>query len=152
MQANAWIVEEKPDGLLLTAFYGVLDTRSGRLAYANAGHLWPLQIQAVTGQVQGIASQGILLGAFEAIDLEEYEVTIAPGDCLVLYSDGVTEAMDADHRLFGEKRLRAVLAASAGATAQQVLESVVDAVRRFTGDIPQSDDMTITVIRRAPDP
>ena len=150
MRANSLIVEESQGELFLTAFYAMLDTRSGRLVYANAGHNRPLWLQAGADQFQELSARGILMGAFAEIQLEERQIDAAPGDLLVFYTDGVTEAIDADNKMFGEKRLRAAIAAQAGASAEKVLEAVVGRVRAFCGDVPPSDDMTLFVVRRCP--
>ena len=148
MQANKLILKDSPADLFLTAFYGVLDTHTGRLVYANAGHNRPLWLHAATGEFEELVAHGIVLGAFPEIELEECEIEVAPGDLLVFYTDGVTEAMDADHQLFETERLQAAVAAKPHASTQEILEAVVDAVRAFTGDAPQSDDMTLVAVKR----
>jgi sigma-B regulation protein RsbU (phosphoserine phosphatase) len=140
--------------LFLTAFYAVLDTNTGRLRYSVAGHNRPVWLHAATGAAVELSGRGIVLGIFENIELEEREVNIAPGDLLVFYTDGLTEAMDEQHRLFGEERLHAVIAAHPAASAQQLLEAIVAAVHTFTNLAPQSDDLTLFVVKRQnpPDP
>jgi serine phosphatase RsbU (regulator of sigma subunit) len=148
MQANELILQDSHSELFLTAFYGVLDTRSGQLVYANAGHNRPLWLQAATGKFEELAARGIVLGAMQGIELEECEIEVAPGDLLVFYTDGVTEAMDARHELFEIERLRASVATTAHASVQQILEAVVSAVHAHTGGVPQSDDMALIAARR----
>lgn len=149
MQVNESILKkDKPAELLLTAFYAVLDTSRGRLVYANGGHCRPLWFQAATGTFQELASRSVILGALDRIELEEREIEVEPGDLLVLYTDGVTEAMDANGELFGKRRLQAVVGTDAGASAQQLLEAVVDAVQAFTGPDSQSDDIALLVVKR----
>jgi sigma-B regulation protein RsbU (phosphoserine phosphatase) len=149
MQVNESILKkDEPAELLLTAFYAVLDTSRGRLVYANGGHCRPLWFQAATGTFQELASRSVILGAFDRIELEEREIEVEPGDLLVFYTDGVTEAMDANGELFGKRRLQAVVGTDAGASAQQLLEAVVDAVQAFTGPDSQSDDIALLVVKR----
>jgi sigma-B regulation protein RsbU (phosphoserine phosphatase) len=148
-QANKLIFRDRQSQLFLTALYAVLDTENGRLVYANAGHNPPLWLQAATGDIQTLQAPGIVLGIFGDIELEEREIQVAPGDLLVFYTDGVTEAMNASSDLFGEERLRASVAANAGASAQEILDAILVAVREFTGDVEQSDDLTLFVIRRS---
>ncbi len=157
VQANDSILEEAASELLLTAAYAELDTRNGQMTYANAGHCRPLWFQAATGRLQELTAQGIILGVFPGpelrelgIRIEEREISVEPGDLLVFYTDGVTEAMDEHRQRFGEERLWATLGTCMGASAQDVLEAIVAAVRAFTGDIPQSDDLTLLVMRRSP--
>jgi len=147
-QANELIGADSDSGLFLTAFYAALDTESGRMVYARAGHNPPLRVRAEGSDVQELKAQGTVLGVFDEIDLEERAIDVAPGDLLVLYTDGVTEAMDEQNRLFGEARLRELLAANHGASAAQVLQSVVDAVREHAGQVAQSDDLTLLVVKR----
>lgn len=151
-RANEQILEVSQSNLFLTAFYAMLEAESGKLVFANAGHNPPLWLQAATGEMRPLAAAGIALGAVDQIELEEREIQLAPGDLLLLYTDGITEAMDANSQLFGEARLSATLAAHAGDHAQQVLAAVVDAARAHTGSLPQSDDMTVVAIRRCFEP
>jgi serine phosphatase RsbU (regulator of sigma subunit) len=148
--ANELILKHSHTDLFVSAFYATLDTHSGRLTYANAGHNPPLWLQISSGEIQELTAQGIVLGLLEDIELEEREIDVAPGDVLVFYTDGVTEAMDVVGQQFGEERLRAAVAATPNASAQQVISAVVDAVQAFTGDAPQSDDLTLLVVKRAP--
>jgi sigma-B regulation protein RsbU (phosphoserine phosphatase) len=107
-----------------------------------------LWVRADGGDVQELEAQGTVLGVFDEIELEEQAIDVAPGDLLVFYTDGVTEAMDEQHQLFGERRLKALVAANHGASAGQVLQSVVDAVRQHAGHVAQSDDLTLLVVKR----
>jgi serine phosphatase RsbU (regulator of sigma subunit) len=149
-RANRSIVRDiqSDSRLFMSAFYATLDTVSGQLAYANGGHNWPLWLRSATGEVEPLAARGIILGVFSDIELEECNIEVAPGDLLVFYTDGVTEARNADGQLFDEERLRAAVASNPEASAQQVLQAVVAAVGAFVGDSPQSDDLTLFVIRR----
>jgi sigma-B regulation protein RsbU (phosphoserine phosphatase) len=147
--ANELILKDSRGDLFVTAFYAALDP-SGRLTYANAGHNRPLWLRSRTGQIEELAARGIALGVLEDIELEEREIDVTPGDILMFYTDGVTEAMDADGQQFGAQRLRQVLAASPGASAPATLTAVEDALRAFTGDTPQSDDIALFVVRRRP--
>jgi serine phosphatase RsbU (regulator of sigma subunit) len=149
-RANRSIVRDiqSDSRLFLSAFYATLDTVSGRLVYANGGHIWPLWLRSASGEVQPLAARGIVLGVFSDIELEEREIEVAPGDMLVFYTDGVTEARGSDGQMFDEERLRAAVASNPEASAQQVLQAIVEAVEAFVGDIPQSDDLTLFVIKR----
>lgn len=151
-RANRFIVKDTQSSsrLLLTAFYATLDTGSGRLVYASGGHNWPLWLRATTGEVQPLVARGIILGAFEDINLEECEVEVAPGDLLVFYTDGVTEAMNAAGHMFSDEQLQAVVASDPDASAQQALQAIVAAIEAFTGETPPSDDLTLFVIKRLP--
>jgi sigma-B regulation protein RsbU (phosphoserine phosphatase) len=148
--ANSVIQKDSQAGLFVTAFYAMLDTASGRLVYANAGHNRPLWLRASSGDVEELAARGIALGVLDDVDLEEREIQLDRGDLVVFYTDGVTEAMNVHEEHFGEERLRTVVAASRGATAEHVLSTLLNAIRAFVGDAPQSDDLTLLVVRRCP--
>jgi sigma-B regulation protein RsbU (phosphoserine phosphatase) len=147
-KANSLLLQESRSDMFLTAFYGMLDTETGRLVYANAGHNRPLWLRAATGEVQELPSWGTILGSFQEIAPEEREVGLAPGDLLVLYTDGLSEAFDARGRQFGTDRLRNVVAAHPSASARTVLDEVIRAVNEFAGDVSLSDDLTLLVTRR----
>ncbi len=149
-QANDLMLDDREAELFVTVFYGLLDTDSGHLVYANAGHSRPLWLPAAADRCQELLAGGILLGAFQGIELEEGEIDVERGDLVVFYTDGVTEAMNADREFFGEERLRSIVDASAGASAQEVLEAIVDAVSTFSRGVAQSDDLTLFVVRRCP--
>lgn len=146
--ANPVILKDSHSGLFLTAFYALLDTASGRLSYANAGHNRPLLWRAATGEIQELVSDGIALGAVPGIELEERSVDVAPGDLALLYTDGVTEAMDGEYRPFGMERLRAALHGCAGAPAQETVDTLATDLKTFAGDVQRSDDITILAVRR----
>jgi serine phosphatase RsbU (regulator of sigma subunit) len=150
LRANELILQDNRSQLFVTAFYAMLDTQTGRLVFANAGHNRPLWVHAASGQVEELLAPGIALGAVDEIDLAEREIRLAPGDLLVLYTDAVTEAIDGDLKPFGERRLEALVAAQAQASAHQVLRSVVDEIEAFADDISNMDDMTLLVIKREP--
>ena len=146
--ANQLILQDSRPDLFLTAFYAELDAQSGRLIYANAGHHRPLWWQTTTHEIHELAAHGIVLGALETIDLEERTIAVMPGDLVLFYTDGVTDAMDGAGEMFGAERLQDVVAAHATASAQQVLSAVVQAVGEFSGAAPQSDDLTLFVVKR----
>jgi sigma-B regulation protein RsbU (phosphoserine phosphatase) len=149
VRANELIRKDSRSDQFVTVFYAILDPQSGKLVYSNAGHNRPLWLRAATGEVQELSARGIVLGIFEEVELEEQELDLAPGDLLLFYTDGVTEAMNAQDQLFGEDRLRAVVAEHATSTSEQVIQAVIGAVKAFAGDTPQSDDVTLFVLKRS---
>ena len=134
--------------LLLTAFYAALDTRSGRMTFASGGHDWPLWLQSATGECLELETRGIVLGALSENPLANHAIDLAPGDLVVCFTDGVTEARNSEGQMFDLERLKAVVKASRHAGAQRVLTAIVGAVESFVGDTPQSDDLTIVVVKR----
>ena len=146
--ANTLMFKDSWSDLFVTAFYALLEPQTGRLAYANAGHNRPLWVQPSTGQVHELAAHGIALGVLKAIKLEECEIGVAPGDTLVFYTDGVTEARNGKGELFWEERLRATLEAHAEDSAQKIQNAILAAVEEFTDGAPLADDLTLFVIKR----
>jgi serine phosphatase RsbU (regulator of sigma subunit) len=147
-RANNLIYKDTRSKLFLTAFYATLNLDTGWLAYASAGHNWPLWRHAASGEMSELSARGTIMGAFEQIEMEEYEVDIAPGDMIVLYTDGVTEAMDTQETLFGEERLREVIAAQPDASAAEMVDAIIETVDGFMGAAPQADDITVFVVKR----
>lgn len=136
--------------MFVTMFYGVLDTRSGEIIYANGGHCLPYVIDAA-GSVRALAmTGGLALGVMDDLEYVEKRVTLGAGESLFLYSDGVTEAFDSDGNEFGDRRLIEVLAAGGGLDPSSLLAKVTDAVGRFAASEAQSDDITCMAIRRDP--
>ena len=147
-RANELILNDSQADAFLSAIYATLDPSTGRLAYANGGHNQPLLIHGATGEVRELTARGIILGEFEEVVIEEHQIDFAPGDVLVLYTDGITEAIDTDQRPFGEERLKAVLKAHAGKTPEELVAAVTDALESFIGAEPHADDFTILAVAR----
>ena len=143
---NSLIMQERQSRLFLSAFYAEFELDSGCLHYANAGHDAPLWIAAGGRETVLLEAPGVILGAFRRTGLEARSMMLQPGEAVVFYTDGVTEARDHDRQLFGDERLResAAAAVAAGGSA----ESVVEAVEAFTAGAEQADDLTIVVARR----
>ncbi|MBN1286835.1 MAG: SpoIIE family protein phosphatase [Anaerolineae bacterium] len=155
MRANHLILNDIESDLFLSAFYAKLDTRTGRMVYANAGHNPPFWYKAVEDEFEALNTNGIVLGVLDDVELEERRIDVAPGDAVVFYTDGVTDAMNTAEKEFGEARLQAVVRAAAAdrdAAAQQILRAVLDAVHHHMDGAPQFDDITLLVARRMSGP
>lgn len=148
MRANQLILADSQADLFLSAVYLVIETGTGRLAYTNAGHTRPLLYRAASSTLSELTQRGIILGTFEDISLRDDRVDLAPGDVLVLYTDGVTDALNADDEEFGEQRLFDVIRANAGGSAQEILWGITGALAGFIGDTEPADDVTCVVIKR----
>ncbi len=144
---NRFLHHSVEPGKFVTAFLGVLDGASGRFVYSNAGHNAPLVVSA-DGTVARLEAGGLILGIFEDVAYETGEAALAPGDRLVLFTDGVTEAMDEHDEQWGEERLIELVRASADLGSAALLGRIVEAVRRFEGARGASDDVTLVVARR----
>jgi sigma-B regulation protein RsbU (phosphoserine phosphatase) len=124
----------------ITAAYAFVDATSGVVRLASAGHPPPL-VRRANGEVEELLASGVILGRFAAVRCEEITTTLGPGDALVLYTDGVTEAMDEREELFGEERLRDVISRVRG-SAEDVAQAIEAALARWR----RPDDVTIVVI------
>jgi serine phosphatase RsbU (regulator of sigma subunit) len=149
--AHRRILEDTNTKQFVTVFYGVLDSATGTLTYSNAGHNPPFLFSANGDDaLQELDNTGPPLGlrVFKDVTWERRTAQIAPGDLLVLYSDGITEAQDDQGEFFDEDRLLEVGRASLGRSAQEVQEAILAEVDRFVGDAPQVDDITLMVLAR----
>ena len=132
------------EGRFLTAFYAVLGP-DGSLVYTNAGHNAPFLVTA-TG-VRRLETGGTILGLFEHATFDEEPLRLAPGDALVAFSDGVSEALNEAGEEYADDRLLATLIASRGRAPQELLDMLLADVRGFCGAATQNDDITIVVLR-----
>lgn len=152
--ANQYIQEDSQTDMFLTAFYGVLGLENGRFTFANAGHNQPLWWHAADQTITSLTTKGVVLGILDEVKIEEKLVEIAPGDVLVFYTDGITEAVNAGYQEFGETRLHEVvtdvLTAVPDTPADTLIETILNAVRTFTDGMTTSDDITLFIVRRNP--
>jgi len=149
--ANHRILADTHAGMFVTVFYGVLDPSSGELAYANAGHNPAFLVDARDGAtIDELERTGVPLGILDGATWQHQQAHLAPGSVLMLYTDGITEAQDAQGAFFDEDRLREVARASLGRSATEVQEAVIARVGAFVGAAPQSDDMALVVAVREP--
>jgi serine phosphatase RsbU (regulator of sigma subunit) len=146
---NRRILRDTDANQFVTVFYGILDPAAGTLVYCNAGHCPPYLVSAQNGQdIKRLIRTGVPLGIFEDETWEQDAVQIGPGDVLVLYTDGITEAQNAQGASFGEDRLLQAVSANLGRPAQGIQDGVATEIHRFVGDVPQSDDIVLAVIVR----
>jgi PAS domain S-box-containing protein len=132
--------------MFVTIFSGILNIRTGDLLYTNAGHN-PPYIKRKDGALQCLDERhGPVVGAVEGMVYAEGRHTMEPGDLLLLYTDGVTEAMDVEDRLFSENRLEQLLTSMDTDDAGTVVDNAVAAVRAFEGEAEQADDITVLAL------
>lgn len=139
------------DGLpnrFATLIYLVLTSESGAMRLLNAGHPPPLVARVGAGPIDELPSGSIALGIMPDATFVEQQVALATGDVLVAYSDGVTEAANAQNEFFGEDRLKDALRQNAGQPAGAIGETILRALAAFVGDAPQYDDISLVVVRR----
>jgi len=147
-EVNKQLQQDNPTFMFVTAIYALFNPDSGLLTYSIAGHDPPLLVSA-SGQVTELPlTKGIALGIAPEVAYEQHSVTLEPGDTVVLFTDGVTEAMNADNELFGMDRLTAVFDGNPPSSATAASEAVFECVRTFAGDALQSDDITCLTLRR----
>ena len=135
--------------MFVTLFIGVLDLPTGRLRYCNAGHDTPVLMTGGVPQWLDV-KPNLPLGVMDGFEYAAQECVLPPGATLLLYTDGVTEAMDARHQQFGRQRLLDVLAQCADTDSGQLVSSVVGAVDTFVQGAEQSDDLTMLAVRYTP--
>lgn len=146
-QANDSLCEDNEAGMFVTVWLGVLDLRTGKLSFANGGHNPPLHRHA-DGSVEWLRDRsGLLLGCFEGASYRAFARTMAAGDSLVLYTDGVTEAMDASDRCYGNDRLFHLVEQECDGYPAAVSGIIEEDVRSFAEGAEQADDITILVLR-----
>jgi len=148
-QVNQILHQESISSMFVTCFYGVLNTRTGEIHYSNGGHNLPY-ILRTDGRVEAMeAFGGLILGAFKHSAYETGEITLQPGDCIFLYTDGITEAMNPDGEQFSNERLVQSLQRVNGSPVEDIVGKVIDNVKEFTAGATQSDDMTILAVKYA---
>ncbi len=136
-----------PDNRFITFFLCVADPKTNKLVYANAGHNPPVVVRA-KGGYDLLGGGGVILGIMPKAVYEQSETTFEPGDILVLFSDGVTEAPDPQDQEFGEERLAELVAKLRDRPAREIVEQIHSAVHAFTQGAPPADDITVLIARR----
>jgi len=145
---NRSLTERCPLGKFITFFYALLDPLSGALEYSNAGHNYPLILRQ-DGSIEKLSSSGLVMGLFSAVHYEVKKTTLAPGDLLVLYSDGVTEATDSADVEFGDTGLAEFLAARKAIRCEDIVNQLVEHMRKWRGTKAFADDFTVVLVRRS---
>ena len=145
--ANRLLAAESVDCMFVTVFYGILNVRTGEIVYCNAGHNPPYLLKQ-NGAVEMLPmSANPMLGAIDGIDYQESTIKLDTGDALVMFTDGVTEAMNTSNEEFGEKRLEATLEEMIRQSCQQIIDAIREDVSAFTIGAEQSDDITMLAIK-----
>jgi len=151
---NAQVARHAPPSRFITLFYGVYDPGTGRLVYVNAGHMPPMVRRAASGDLDRLASTGVALGMFEESTYEAAAIALEPGDLLVLYSDGITEAENPAGEPFEDAGLERIINSLAGDDLEQAAKTITAAVERHAQDTHLADDLTVVLVKRwrQPDP
>jgi serine phosphatase RsbU (regulator of sigma subunit) len=138
------LYENTPEAGYATLFFAEYQDRTRRLRYVNCGHLPPILLRR-DGTLERLDSGSTILGMFSDWECASAEVQLAPGETLLLFTDGITEAMNPDGREFGEERLIEVVRAECHLSVEGLLDRILEKVRGFSGE--QEDDITLVVAR-----
>ncbi len=145
-RTNDQTVEDAENGMFVTTFYSVYET-GGASVHVNAGHNPPLLYRHAEGQVHVMPRGGLAIGWFSNNPMQPVELQLSPGDVMVYYTDGLTEAENESGDYFGEARLVQAILEAAAHGAQDILNYIVDQVDAFCGNVPAFDDLTLCVVR-----
>ncbi|HEV3276923.1 MAG TPA: SpoIIE family protein phosphatase [Terriglobia bacterium] len=148
-RVNDFLCERTPPEMYATVFYGVLDP-SGRFDFVNAAHPAPLVLHP-NGECTLLGSSNFPIGMFPGVEFTRQSAQLHPGDEIVIFSDGVTEAQNTTRDFFGDARLTEALKCSTGMPLQERCTRLVEAVENFAGLAPQADDITVVLMRFAPE-
>lgn len=147
VRSNRLLFHSTSSEKFVTLFYGILDKDKHQLDFSNAGHNPPLLFSS-TGEYRLLEAGGTVLSIMENFSYQEEVVNIQKGDLLVVYSDGITEAMNAKDEQFEEERLIDLIKQHRNESAQDLIETILSDVGTFAGTMPQADDMTLLVVKR----
>jgi sigma-B regulation protein RsbU (phosphoserine phosphatase) len=146
-QSNRLLYRSTSPEKFATVFLGTIDNALHELTYANAGHD-PAIIYSMDGSIKELPATGLPVGLFESADYEEEKVTLNPEDVLVVFSDGITESMDTKSDQFGRDRIIEALEKTKGHPVNDIAKALLDSVTQFSTGAPQSDDMTLLILKR----
>ncbi|MCY4495145.1 MAG: SpoIIE family protein phosphatase [Acidimicrobiaceae bacterium] len=146
-EVNNLLCEDNESAMFVTLVYAVFDPSTRKLTFANGGHNTPVLIDDGGNSTRLPLTGGVALGLVPGLKYEQSSITLSPGDNVVLYTDGVTEAMNEDEEEFGMARLEGLFSESSPSGARVVNDRIFDAVMEFAGDASQSDDITCMTLR-----
>ena len=146
--SNKLLAAESVDCMFVTVFYGIININTGEINYCNAGHNPPYVLKH-DGKVEPLPTMGdCMVGAIDGLPYHEATLQLEKGDALVMYTDGVTEAMNIDYKQFGEERLEETLEDVAMHNCQEMVDAIKSDVAAFAGEAEQSDDITVLTLKR----
>ena len=147
-RANDLIIADARSDMFVTVFYAILDPHSHQFTYVNAGHNPPLLYRARTKELTTLKGHGLALGVVEGISLEEHTITMEPGDLVLMYTDGVTDAINSREEEFGTGRLTDLVTAKAHLSVEGLVDEITRAVAEFAGEGIHFDDVTMVALKR----
>ncbi len=140
--ANDLLASNNKETMFVTLFCAIIDLTKGAMTYCNCGHNAPLLMHRSQDVFERLKSTGIPMGLDSGVNYLTREIPLAPDDCLVLFTDGITEAMNSQNEQYGELRLELTVRKWRECSAHELVDLIIDSAREFAGDAPQSDDMT----------
>ncbi len=146
-RVNNELCRENESMMFVTVFCGILNFKSGKLEYSNAGHEPPLLLRPGNRPQWLELPSGFILGINEDSPYQTREIKLIPGDMMLIYTDGVTEALDKDLKLFSSDQLLAAVDGSTAVTAEGLVNTILDVVKDYSADVQQADDITVMAIR-----
>ena len=145
---NRLLAGESLDSMFVTVFYGIYNIKTGEVDYTNAGHNPPYLLRH-NNTVEALPlSKNFIVGVFDDFVYTNSSLTLEKGDALVMYTDGVTEAFNESREMFGESGLEKTLKSVPGADSREIAESILEDLEDFVGNEPQSDDITMLILKR----
>jgi sigma-B regulation protein RsbU (phosphoserine phosphatase) len=147
VRSNKLLYESTSPEKFVTLFYSILDPVKHELVYCNAGHDHPFLLSPGKEPVR-LKTGGIVVSIMDSFPFDEAVVHLEPGDTVVVYSDGIPEAMNTEKELFGEERLTELLLKNHHLSPIELIDTIISTAKTFAGRMPQSDDMTILVVKR----
>ena len=145
--ANPIIANNSKTGMFVTLFYGVLDNTTRTLTYVNAGHNPPLVLRKKSGEIEELNLTGVAVGALDDADYTQQELLLSPGDVIVLYTDGITEAINDREEMYDVPQLIETIRKNGDSSSQEIVDEIIRSVFAFTGSQPQFDDITLMVVK-----
>ena len=145
-RSNRLLYQSTSSEKFVTLFYGILDAEKNTLLYSNAGHDAPYVMRKGVDPLR-LGEGGLVLSIVEDFPYEEQSVPLGEGDVLVIYSDGISEAINPTQEQFGEERISTVIEAHRSESASKIMSEIIAAVKAHAGAAPQMDDMTLVVVK-----
>jgi phosphoserine phosphatase RsbU/P len=145
--ANPIIANNSKTGMFVTLFYGIIDKETGTLTYVNAGHNPPIVLRQKSGEIEELNLTGMAVGAMDDAEYTQVEIPLAPGDVIVLYTDGITEAQNDKEEMFDVPRLIETIRENSNSSSQEIADEIIRSVFSFSDKQPQFDDITLMVVK-----
>ena len=148
-EVNSLLQDDSDTGMFVTLFYGIYDPATNEFTYANGGHNPPLIVHADGSSTVLAMTGGVVLGVVPNIQYEQTTVALSPGDTILLYTDGITDATNEEGEFFGLERLQATFAGNPPRDSRAANDAVFEALQNFVGDAAQADDITCLALSRS---